>query len=133
MLVIKGRAGKASVIAERFIADNTFIVETHDGALSKLITDEELELNILQIPSNSPEEQDRIIDVLTNFYNSEEGQELGYVNVIFYLNVDEDRIEAFKYFEDSFYHFDLVRVILTVQADNEELEYYMYGNPPMGE
>ena len=134
MLIIKGRNGKALALAKSsYLGSDKLIIETVDLRLSTVACSNGVYNNIsgeevvsIALPSNSVQEQDKIIDILTHYYERGEGKKKGYVDVIFYLNVDEDRVEAFKKFEeDMMDKFDYVKVVLTVQADNEELEYIM--------
>lgn len=123
MLVIQGKRGKSQVLLENFVCDGTHIVETADLSLSKMV-DSKMEITTFVIESNSQGDQEAILKAFEELYNTKEMKDYGGANILFYLNVKEDEIEKFAEFESKLKDYELVRLILTVQADNDELEYY---------
>lgn len=128
MLIIKGKQGKAEVLAENFVDKESLIVETHNLQLSKLLRDD-IACTVLQIPTNRKEDLRKITETLTSFYDSEGAKyhHIRFAKIIFYLNVNEEDIEIFKKFEDLLkWKYAFVKVILTVQSEDEEIKYIKY-------
>lgn len=128
LLVVKGKAGKSKVLVENFVSDNILIVETAELSLSKMIGDKFENMGAIILPSNDLEHQIAVLKMLSDMYENATKEEIegSKVDIIFYLNVKGIDAVRFFDFEESLKGFDYKRIIVTVQSENEEIQYIEY-------
>lgn len=117
MLVIKGKNGKSTLLVDEFIGEGDLVIETDGLRISHMSLDD-IDCTYISIPSNNKENLTLILKALELSFEDTGNH---FRRIIFYVNTTEDNIEMFLDFSKKH---GLEHDILTVQADNEELEFY---------